>query len=654
MPLLTLANITHAYGHNIVLDGATMAIEPGEKVGLVGRNGSGKTTLMRVIQGRLIPDQGSVQLQRNARVGYLSQDPDFDPEETVRDAAEGAFAELHRLHGELNRVFERMADADGDELDKLLRRQADLEAAIEAAGGYAVDHRIDATLHGLGFTDEQFRLKTAALSGGQKGRLGLARLLLESPDLLLLDEPTNHLDIAGREWLETFLAEEYPGAVLVVSHDRWLLDRVVDRIVEIEQGFTREYPGNYHKYLELRRERKLTEARVYEKQLDRIRAEEQFIAKYKAGQRAKQARGRQSRLERFKRDELVERPVELDVMNLRLPNIERSGDLVVVAEHLTKKYGDLTLFADVDLRISRGERVGVIGPNGVGKSTLVKCLLGEIESSEGTVRLGSRVNPGHYRQSHDHLDLSLRVWEYLQRVIVGPNGEARATEQQARDIAGAFLFSGMEQDKPLADLSGGERSRAVLAGLVGSAHNLLVLDEPTNHLDIPAAERLEQALSSDGGYEGTLILITHDRALLQSTCERLIVFEGEGVVRDFPGTWSDWAASRQAPGDGRNSSPDERSAGPNAQKARRKAAVAAREKAAADSATATLEKLSLTKLEERIESVERRIREIDELMLDPEVYTDGERCKSLQQQRESLRNDLEPLEFEWARRAEAT
>src|SRR5262245_52212418 len=278
---------------------------------------------MKVMTGQLSPDSGTVSLQRSARAGYLSQDPNLDPDDTVRDAAERAFTELHDLHVQAHQLYEQMSEAAGEALEKLLKQQAKLDAAIEAAGGYAIDHKIDAMLHGLGFTDDQFTLKVSALSGGQKGRLGLARLLLEEPDLLLLDEPTNHLDIAGRQWLEEFLADEYPGAVIVVSHDRWLLDRVVSRIIDVERGAIREYPGNYHKYIELRRERQLTEARVYDKQVDRIRQEQGFIDRYRAGQRARQAKGREARLERFKRD-VVERPIELEVMNLQLPTAERS------------------------------------------------------------------------------------------------------------------------------------------------------------------------------------------------------------------------------------------------------------------------------------------------------------------------------------------
>ena len=647
MPLLTVSNLAHAYGANVVLDGATFAVDPGEKVGLVGRNGQGKTTLMKAVLGRLQPDSGQIQLQRGARVGYLSQDPDLNPDETLRDAAEGAFKLLHELHVKLNEVYDEMAGADSAQLDRLMKQQAKLEDQIEAAGGYAIDHKIDATLHGLGFTDDQFSLKVRKLSGGQKGRLALARLLLEQPDLLMLDEPTNHLDIAGREWLETFLAEEYPGAVILVSHDRWLLDRVVRRILEVERGRIWEYPGNYEKYLALKEERQLTEARVYDKQLDKIRQEEQFIRRYKTGQRAKQARGRQSRLDRFKRDELVERPVSLDVMKLNLPKAPRSGDQVVNAEGIGKRYGETVLFDRLDLSIARGERIGIIGPNGAGKTTLVKCLLDELEPDGGTVRLGSRLAVGYYRQLHENLDFSLTVWQYLQSVIVGQDGQSKASEQQARDLAGAFLFSGNDQEQALGDLSGGERSRAVLAGLVASAKNLLVLDEPTNHLDIPSAERLEQVLSMDGGYDGTLLLISHDRALLQATCDRLLIFDGQGGVRDFSGTFVEWHRRMEQENSARPT--DESAPVPPARKDRSNANDGKK----SSSNIRKVTERDVEKLAVRIEAMESRRTEIDAELADPEVYRDGERMRKLQQERQQLQNELEPIEEQWARAIES-
>ena len=340
-------------------------------------------------------------------------------------------------------------------------------------------------------------------------------------------------------------------------------------------------------------------------------------------------------------------------MRLKLPPSPRSGDIVINADGLAKSFGEETLFEDLSLTIFRGDRIGVIGPNGVGKTTLVRCLLHELEPDAGGVRHGSRLSVGYYRQLQEHLDMSLAVWQYLQSVIVSLDKESKASEQQARDLAGAFLFSGPEQDKPLGDLSGGERSRAVIAGLVAGAHNLLVLDEPTNHLDIPSAERLEQALADPKhGYDGTLLLITHDRALLESTCTRLFVFEGDGVVKDFDGRYSDWLRRQdQRVAEARES------AKARQQQAKANNKPASRPKAASSNhdpaAAGPFAKLKMKDIEQRIESIEARIGEIDQLMLDPDVYTDGERCRSLQDERGGLTADLEPLEEEWARRAEA-
>ena len=648
MALLTVNHLEHSYGTQRVLAGATFGLQAGEKIGLIGRNGSGKTTLLKCIRGDLAPDSGNVQIARGARVGYLTQDPQFDPQDTLRDAAEGAFAELHDLHRQLNAVFEKMATAEGDELEQLLRKQASLEDRINTAGGYAIDHRIDATLHGLGFTDDQFGINVTKLSGGQRNRLGLARLLLEEPDVLLLDEPTNHLDLAGREWLEQFLAEEYPGAVIVVSHDRWLLDRVVSRIIEVHAGRIREYPGNYEKYVALREERDLTQQRVLEKQQTHIRREKEFIARYKAGQRSRQAKGRESRLQRFVSDELVEALHTQGVMNLDLPKAPRSGELVVVAEGLRKAYDDNVLFHDVDLQIQRGDRIGIIGPNGVGKTTIVRCLLGDLEPDSGRIRLGSRLEIGYYRQGHEHLDTSLEVWRYLQSVIIALDGSAQASEQQARNLAGAFLFTDIEQDKALGNLSGGERSRAVLAGLIASAKNMLVLDEPSNHLDIPAAERLEQALSSDGGYDGTLLLITHDRALLQATCNTLLVFDGAGGVKLFHGTYTEWREHVARQTQQQRDDAAQQTAANRKSKSHQKSTASS----SSNSQANPFSKISTTDLESQIEQIEEQLAATDAQLLDPAVLRDGDRVRQLQIDRQQLIDKRQPLELEWNRRAE--
>ena len=661
MPLVTLSGIRHAYSTRTVLDGATLSVEPGEKIGLVGRNGAGKSTLLKIITGQLNPDHGSMQIARSVRVGHLSQHPDFVPGDTVKQAAARAFDALHEAQAALEQVYEDMATAEGDALQRLMDRQSELDARIEALGGYAIEHKVDATLHGLGLEDHRFDQPVDTLSGGQKARLGLARLLLESPDLLLLDEPTNHLDILGRQWLETFLADEFHGAVILISHDRWLLDRVVNRIVEVEAGRVLEYPGNYQAFIQQRHERKLVEQRVHEKQLDKIRAEEAFIKKYKAGQRAKQARGRELRLERFKRDELSERPIELDVMELELPKPPRSGDVLVAAEHLTKAYGDHTLFDDFSISVRPGDRIGVIGPNGAGKTTLIRSMLGDLEADRGLLRRSPRLQVGWFRQNQDHLDPDLTIWQYLLKTLADSNPDGQVREQDSRNLAGAFLFTGNEQEKEIRLLSGGERARMVLAGLVASPMNLLVLDEPSNHLDIPSAERLESALVNYGdakaGRGGALILISHDRALVEATCTTLIVFDGEGGVRLFNGRYSDWMEverrEREAVDAAANVEREKVAAREKAAKAKAEADRAARDERDRKRRSGTdFSKLSMKDLEKRIERNEARIREIDESMMDPAIYTDGRRTKELDAERRRLSDELEPLEFEWSCRAE--
>ena len=641
MPLLTCSNLMCRLGHHVVFENVAASIEPGERIGLVGRNGTGKSTLLRLFEGVLEPDEGRIDRQRGVRVGSLPQEPIFPEGATVRDVAASAFEELDRIRNELESVFASMAEADEAQLGVLLQKQGELEAKLEAAGGWVVDHRIDATLHGLGFDDDQFTQDSATLSGGEKGRLALARLLLTDPELLMLDEPTNHLDIDGCRWLEGFLMEEFDGAILLVSHDRWLLDRVCGRTLELGRGRLRDYAGNYTHYLEQRSMQDLTEQRLYEKNLDRVRREESFIRKYKAGQRAKQARGRQSRLDRFK-DEHLEVPEQAqEVMRLSLPPAERSGDMVVQTEGLSLAWGGEPLFTDLELTVRRGERIGIVGPNGSGKSSLVKCLLGEVEPVSGMVRTGSRLNIGWFRQTQEHLDGTLTVWQYLQSAV-GESLKTPVGEQQARDLAGAFLFSGKVQDQVLGSLSGGERTRAVIAGLVGGGHNLLVLDEPTNHLDIASAERLEQALARDGAWEGTLLLISHDRALLASTCDQLLVLDGAGGVQTILDV-QQWLLRPSVPEDSSRSRSSSGSSGSPGGKGRPKSAPV--------EAQDPLRRLSMRDLESRIEQCEGEIADLDAEMIKPEVYSDGETMRELTRQRQALVDTMQPLEMEWERRA---
>jgi ATP-binding cassette subfamily F protein 3 len=656
MALLSVANVVFTFGDHLVLDGVNLTLDAGQHVGLVGRNGCGKSTLMKLIAGLTVhrPDEGQIQVARGASVGYLTQDPVLNPELTLREEAGAAFGQLDALHKQLEQLAHDMAEAEGEQLERLLKKYEQVEHEVHAAGGYAVDHLIDETLHGVGLGDETFGVRVKDLSGGQKGRLALAKLLLSQPDILLLDEPTNHLDITGRQWLEEFLGT-YAGAVILISHDRWLLDRAVTKIYELENGELVEFPGNYAKFRELRAERHIAQQKAFEKQQVKIKQEQAFIDRYRAGQRARQAKGREKRLERFKRDELLNRPVELGEVSIRFSPATRCGDLVCDAEGLGVAYDGKVLFHDVVLTVKRGTRLGIIGPNGAGKSTLVRCLLGEQEANHGRTRLGAQVSVGHYHQTHEHLNLTPTVVEYLRKFVPSE------TEQEARDLAGAFLFSGMDQDKPLNVLSGGERSRAVLAGLVVAGHNVLVLDEPTNHLDIPSAERLEESLrlftsppqkyGQNKAGEGTLVVITHDRMLLDHLVDELLIFDGKGNVKHFLGTYSEFLQAERAVVNASAVRAKE-AAKPAERKAEKKptkdAGKAAGKEAGKQSGLSTLNQ---EKLEERIVEVEGKLAAVDAQLADPDIYRDGEKVRKLQEQREQLRGKLEPLEAEWASRA---
>ncbi len=632
MSLATLSHLSVQYGNSIILDGVDFAIQSEGRVGLLGRNGAGKTTLLRLLTGSLSPDAGTLDIHKGVRVGLLDQHPTFQADETVRQIARAAFSRLDDLQDELNRVFVEMETADGDSLERLLNRQTSLQAQLESLGGWDIEHRVDATLHGVGLFDEIFVRQAQHLSGGERSRLALAKLLLESPDLLLLDEPTNHLDIEGCQWLEQFLNDTYKGAVVVVSHDRWLLDAVCTRIVEVRRGKLDAYPGNYSAYVELRAQRRITESRAWAKQQDHIKREQAYIRRYKAGQRAKQAKGRESRLERFIDEADRERPESEVVAAMQLPSITRCGDRVLSAESLSVHIGRLELVAALDLEVRRGDRIGIIGPNGAGKTTLIRCLLGEIEPAGGHVEVGAGVNTGWFLQHQDHLDPQWCVWEWIRKTLIeGRGGEV--SEQTARDLAGAFLFSGEDQDRLLGTLSGGERARVTLAGLFGAGHNVLVLDEPTNHVDIATSERLESVLSHGGPFQGTLLLVSHDRALLEATCDRLIVFEGDGSVCLHDGKLSSWLSSH------RMASPETLQEEPT-----RLAPV--------KEARSPLDGLSVGKLERRMEAMELRLEELRASMNDEAVWSDPDALQQVLNDQKDVAAELAAHEEAWLKRHE--
>jgi len=658
MPILSATNITLQFGDDVILDGVSLTLEPAERIGIVGRNGCGKSTLIKIIAGVLKPTDGSVSSSK-ATIGYLHQNPNLNPDHTLRQAVASAFDYIKELNTKLHDIFDTMGDASPEELDQLLKEQAKIEHQIDAQGGLVNDHKVDQILHGLGFTDAQFNIKVPDLSGGQKARVALGKLLLQDPSVLLLDEPTNHLDIQGREWLESFLRNEFKGAVILISHDRYMLDRVVHRIVEVEQARLIEYPGNYAAFRKQRIERRMVQLRAYEKQKSGFKKEEAFIAHFKAGQRAKQAKGRESRLNRAK-TQTIERPLELSDLRLSLPKAQRAGDIVIAARSLTKQYknddgSDKVLFKNLNVRVERGQRWGIVGPNGSGKSTLIRCILGEQELDQGTVKLGANLDIGHFSQTHENIDMSKTVFRHIQDTVKKNTDERVVlSELQARTIAGAFLFSGEDQQRQLQSMSGGEKARAVLAGLLASAKNLLILDEPTNHLDISSAERIEATFArtvhnpktgktTSGAYQGTAILISHDRALIDAVCDHLVILDGQGNAEIFAGTYTEWRTQIQ-----------ERSA-PKSKPAQKSSAAPtpATPKPAPQQPTkkSKFSWMPLNQIEERMTDLEIKLKTLDAQLNDPDIWKDIDHANTVTTERDTCKAELDDLEEEWVRKS---
>lgn len=523
--LFRLSELSKSYGADRVLRGVTFQLNAGEKVGLVGRNGAGKTTVFRILVGTEFPDSGGVDKINGLRIGMLDQHVDFEGSETVHTAALSAFKKLHDIEAEMRILEKRMAE---DHSPELLDRYADLQTEFEHNGGFEYTARAEAILLGLGFEKDDWNVDTRVLSGGQKNRLGMVRLLLSESDILLLDEPTNHLDVKAVEWLEEYLRAS-DLAFVVVSHDRYFLDRTCAKIIELDNGRAYSYTGNYTEFLAQSELRKEQHQREYENQQSLISKTEAFINKNLAGQKTKQAKSRRNMLARMDR---IDAPAkEVGGGSFQLKHVERTGTHVLTTERLAVGYGEDILAGEIDVVLLRGERLGIIGGNGTGKTTFLKTLLGKIRPIRGDFTWGAKTRLGYYSQQLEELDVQNEVIGEFRKVApLAENGELRS-------FLARFLFFGDDVFKRVGDLSGGEKGRLSLAKLVYSGANVLLLDEPTNHLDIPSREALEESLLS---FPGTIIVVSHDRFFLDRITNRTLDLRGDGAAELFNGSYTEY------------------------------------------------------------------------------------------------------------------
>ncbi|HEY8560056.1 MAG TPA: ABC-F family ATP-binding cassette domain-containing protein [Pyrinomonadaceae bacterium] len=638
--LFRLSDVNKSYSAQEILRGVTFQVNPNEKIGLVGRNGAGKTTVFRIITGDETPDSGEVIKINNLRLGLLEQHVDFSENETVHTAALSAFKRIHDIEAEMRRLEIEMAHNASDEV---LEKYAELQIEFEREDGFTYSARAEAILLGLGFTKENWQLETKNLSGGQKNRLGMARLLLSSPDILLLDEPTNHLDVAAVEWLENFLSN-YDKTYVIISHDRYFLDRTTNKIIEIENGKAVSYKGNYSEFLVERAERREQQRREYENQQAYIAKTEEFVRRNLEGQKTKQAKSRRNMLQRMERVDAV--VADKPQGNFNLKRVERAGQNILTVEDLAIGYGAKVLARDINFTLTRGEALGVIGGNGTGKTTFLKTVLGQIREVSGKIIWGTKTDIGYYSQNLEDLEPRNEIIQELRRVAPSAdNGELRS-------FLGRFLFSGEDVFKLVKDLSGGEKGRLALAKLIYSNKNVLVLDEPTNHLDIPSREALEDALDA---YQGTIITVSHDRFFLDKIATQIFSFETDGAIEVFDGNYSEFHDWKSRKGEGEKGRKAERESAPPAAAAAEDHPKAEDRKPKADH----LSKNQRQRIENRILEIEKEIpRAEDEMakltfqMSLPEVVSDQTKFQELTSEFHRAEKRVQALYEEWERLSE--
>lgn len=633
--ILACKDISKSYGTDIVLEKISFNLEEKEKAAIVGVNGAGKTTLFKIITDKISYDDGQIYIPKGTTVGYLEQNIDIRSEKTIYEEMLSVFDSVFSLEHHLREMEAKMSSLPDEEYSSFMEQYARLQQEFEELDGYSCKSRINGVLKGLGFTEEEYSQQVFTLSGGQKTRVFLGKLLLMRPDLLLLDEPTNHLDIESIQWLEDFL-KGYTGSVLIISHDRYFLDRTVTKIIDIENKKSTVYNGNYSFFINQKEAVRASLLKQYADQQKEIKHQEEVIKTLRQFNREKSIKRAESREKALEKMDKIERPENLpEKMHFRLSPRIQSGNDVLSVENISMAFGDNELFSNVSFEIKRGQKAALIGPNGIGKSTLFKIILGELSPVSGKASLGVNVFPGYYDQEHHELDDRNTIFDEIH------NAYPNMTNGEIRNVLAAFVFTGDDVFKTIGSLSGGEKGRVSLAKIMLSKSNFLILDEPTNHLDMYSKEILEDAINS---YEGTVLYISHDRYFIDKTAEITFDLSKTGVTK-YLGNYTYCMEKK-----------DEKERIAKLEAAEKPAAK--KEQVISDSkadwllqkeeqAKARKKANEIKKVETEIEKAENRIKELDELMFDPEISADSMKLSELYEEKSSLEEKLEELYEKW-------
>ena len=632
--ILSCQNICKAFGEKVILNDASFHIEDREKAALIGCNGAGKTTLLRIIMQEISADSGQVVIAKDKKIGYLAQYQDIHGHHTIYEELMTTKQYILDMEDKIRSLEQEMKYVAGDKLESLMNSYTRLTHQFELENGYAYKSEIVGVLKGLGFEEEDYGKQIENLSGGQKTRVALGKLLISKPDILLLDEPTNHLDMESIAWLETYLLN-YPGAVFIVSHDRYFLDKVVTKIVEIEAAQMRMYEGNYSAYALKKAQLRDAQYKAYLNQQREIKHQEAVITKLRSFNREKSIKRAESRVKMLDKIQRIEKPIEIDnQMRISLEPRFISGNDVLTVEGLSKAFPGQTLFTDINFEIKRGERVALIGNNGTGKTTILKILNGIVDADAGRFALGSKVQIGYYDQEHHVLHMEKTIFQEISDTY------PTLTETEIRNMLAAFLFTGDDVFKLISSLSGGERGRVSLAKLMLSEANFLILDEPTNHLDIASKEILEEALNS---YTGTVLYVSHDRYFINQTATRIMDLTNQAIV-NYIGDYDYYLEKKEEMT--RIYAPVQETAAQEVKENVSETKLTWQQQKE-EQALKRKRENELKKVEARIEELETRDKEIDETMVLPDICTNVAECTKLSREKAAIAEELEGLYEKW-------